>query len=233
MRWVDGMVSADKADVTRAQEDFLKIAYQLQSEGKPVTNSEIASAMDLTPAAISGMAKRLGDLGLLVYHKYQDLELTPRGQLIALEVLRHHRLLELFLTETLNLPWELVHAIADRLEHVLDEVLEDAIDVHLHNPSIDPHGDPIPAKDGTVPRTSTAMLLEQPLQKERVVARVLTQEEDKLSYLGRIGLRPRAKVSIQEKLPFDGPLRLLINGVETVIGHDIARMIVVSNPENA
>ncbi len=227
------MRNGETADVTRAQEDFLKITYQFQSEGKPVTNSEIAAAMDLTPAAISGMAKRLGDLGLLVYHKYQDLELTPRGQLIALEVLRHHRLLELFLTETLNMPWELVHAIADRLEHVLDEVLEDAIDDHLQNPSIDPHGDPIPAKDGTMPWISTALLVEQPLCMEHEVARVLTQEEEKLSYLGHIGLRPRAKVSVQEKMPFDGPLRLLVNGVETVIGHDIARMIVVANPKGS
>ncbi len=218
-------------EVTRAQEDFLKSAFQLQSEGKPVTNSEIASAMGLTPAAISGMAKRLGELGLLIYHKYQDLELTPRGQLIALEVLRHHRLLELFLTETLNMPWEVVHKIADRLEHVLDEVLEDAIDAHLHSPSVDPHGDPIPAKDGTMPWTSKALLVEQPLQKEREVTRVLTQEEEKLSYLGSIGLRPQAKVSVQEKMPFDGPLRLLINGVDTVIGHDIACMIIVSNPK--
>ncbi len=222
-----------RAEVTQTQEDFLKTAFLLQSEGKPVTNSEIAAAMDLTPAAISSMAKRLGDRGLLVYHRYQDLTLTPRGHLIALEVLRHHRLLELFLTETLNMPWEVVHAIADRLEHVLDEVLEDAIDAHLDSPSVDPHGDPIPAKDGTMPDTSTALLVEQPLRQEHEVVRVLTQEEDKLSYLGRIGLRPRAKVSVQEKLPFDGPLRLRVNGEETIVGHEIARIIIVAGLPDA
>ncbi len=221
----------DTTEVSRAQEDFLKTTYLIRSEGKPATNSEIASAMDMSPAAVSGMAKRLGEAGLLVYHKYRDIELTPKGIVIALEILRHHRLLELFFTETLNVPWELVHALADKMEHDLDEVLADAIDTHLHSPSIDPHGDPIPTKDGIMPDMTTVRLVEQPLQRWSEVARVLTQDKDKLFYLGSIGLRPRAKVAVQEKMPFNGPLRLLINDVETIVGYEIARMILVSSAE--
>ena len=223
----------NSSEISRVQEDFLKTTYLLGTEGKPATNSEIASTMDVSPAAVSGMAKRLGETGLLVYHRYQDIELTRRGKMIALEILRHHRLLELFFTETLNVPWELVHALADKMEHDLDEVLADAIDNHLQSPSVDPHGDPIPAKDGTIPEMTTMRLVEQPLQRWNKVARVLTQDKDKLFYLGSIGLRPTAKVAVQEKMPFNGPLRLLIEDVETIIGYEMARVILVSSTELA
>ena len=119
------------------------------------------------------------------------------------------------------------------MEHDLDEVLADAIDNHLQSPSVDPHGDPIPAKDGTIPEMTTMRLVEQPLQRWNKVARVLTQDKDKLFYLGSIGLRPTAKVAVQEKMPFNGPLRLLIEDVETIIGYEMARVILVSSTELA
>ncbi len=229
----DWVLEGNNTVMSRAQEDFLKTTYLLRSEGKPATNSEIASAMDMSPAAVSGMAKRLGEAELLVYHKYQNIDLTRKGTVIALEILRHHRLLELFFTETLNVPWELVHAFADKMEHDLDEFLADAIDTHLDSPSVDPHGDPIPNKDGTMPDLATMRLVEQPLQRWCEVARVLTQDREKLLYLGSIGLRPRAKVTVQEKMPFNGPLRLLIEDAETIIGYEIARLILVSSTERA
>lgn len=221
----------DKPDVSRAQEDFLKTAYLLNSAGKPATNSEIAKAMRVSPAAATGMAKRLGDLGLLTYLKYQEILLTDKGQVIALEILRHHRLLELFFTETLNLPWEVVHQIADKFEHDLDEVLEDAIDSLLDSPSIDPHGDPIPSKSGAMPATSTQRLADLPARTPRLVTRVMTQEEELLAYLGSIGLRPQARVMITERKPFNGPLRLQINDEENLIGQEIANLIVVSETD--
>ncbi len=220
-----------KAKASRVQEDFLKAAYLLTSEGKAATNSEIAAAMDVSPAAASAMAKRLGAHDLLVYHRYQEIELTERGRMIALEMLRHHRLLELFLTETLAIPWELVHQIADKFEHDLDEVLEDAIDAFLHGPSTDPHGDPIPSKDGIMPATSTQLLVALPQHTPRTVTRVLTQDREMLAYLGSIDLRPQTRVTILERKPLNGPLRLQLNDREDLVSHEVACLIVVSEED--
>jgi len=220
-----------KPKASRVQEDFLKVAYLLASEGKAATNSEIAGAMEISPAAASAMAKRLGEQGLLVYHRYQEIALTEQGRTIALEMLRHHRLLELFLTETLNIPWELVHQIADKFEHDLDEVLEDAIDSFLQGPSTDPHGDPIPSKDGIVPAASTQLLVELPEQTTRSVTRVLTQDREMLAYLGSIDLRPHTRVTILERKPLNGPMRLRLNDKEDLISYEVACLIVVSEEE--
>lgn len=225
------MADAGKVEVSRAQEDFLKTTYLLRSAGRPTTNSRIAQAMDISPAAASGMAQRLGKMGLLTYLKYQEIRLTDKGRMVALEILRHHRLLELFFTETLDVPWELVHQIADKFEHDLDEVLEDAIDAYLQSPSVDPHGDPIPGKDGTMPVISSQLLGDLPVQRPRLVTRVMTQEQEKLAYLGSIGLRPQARIAILEKKPLNGPIRVLINDEENVISHEIAHLIVVSETD--
>lgn len=224
-------VTAEPLDVSRAQEDFLKTAYLLRSAGTPVTNSELAQAMGVTPAAVSGHSRRLGEMGLLTYERYQEVELTARGQLIALEVLRHHRLLELFFTETLNLPWQVVHQIAEKFEHDLDEVLEDAIDNLLNSPQVDPHGDPIPDKQGRMPVVSGQLLSEVPERACRRVVRVLSQESDVLTWLGEIGLRPGTPIVVKEKLPFDGPVRLDVNGRDAVIGHDLAQRLLVSGTD--
>jgi len=220
-----------KPKASRVQEDCLNVAYLLASEGKAATNSEIAGAMEISPAAASAMAKRLGEQGLLVYHRYQEIALTEQGRMIALEMLRHHRLLELFLTETLNIPWELVHQIADKFEHDLDEVLEDAIDSFLQGPSTDPHGDPIPSKDGIVPAASTQLLVELPEQTTRSVTRVRTQDREMLEYLGSIGLRPHTRVTILERKPLNGPMRLRLNDKEDLISYEVACLIVVSEEE--
>ncbi len=213
---------------SRVQEDFLKTAYLLASEGKEATNSEIASAMAVSPAAASAMAKRLGEQDLLVYHRYQEIELTKRGRMIALEMLRHHRLLELFLTETLNIPWELVHQIADKFEHDMDEVLEDAIDALLQGPSIDPHGDPIPSKEGVMPVASTQRLVELPDRTTRSVTRVLTQDKEMLAYLGSINLRPHTRITILERKPLNGPVRLQLDNTEDLVSYEVASLIMVS-----
>lgn len=216
---------------SRVQEDFLKAAFLLANAGKEVTNSAIASSMDISPAAASSTARRLGEQGLIAYRKYQDLELTERGRAVAIEVLRHHRLLELFLTETLHIPWELVHQMADRFEHDLDEVLADAIDSHLNGPVADPHGDPIPSKDGVMPESSNELLTNLPENTPRAVTRVLTQDQEMLSYLGSIELRPHSRVAVLERKPHNGPLRLRINDAEDFISEEVASLIVVSEED--
>lgn len=218
----------DERYVSRAQEDFLKTTYLLLSLGKPAKNSEIAQALDISSAAVSIMSKRLSELDMIVYRKYQEVELTEKGRMVALEILRHHRLLELFFTETLNLPWDVVHRMADRMEHDLDEMLEDAIDAFLDSPRVDCHGDPIPAKDGTVTVIPSIRLTEIPIDTTRRVTRVLTQEPERLAYLGNLGLYPRTAVTVVEKQPFNGPLRILIDDAETIIGYEIASLVELS-----
>lgn len=222
----------DRQKASSVQEDFLKATYLFASEGKEATNSEIAGAMDVSPAAASAMAKRLGEQGLLIYHKYREIELTSQGRMIALEMLRHHRLLELFLTETLKIPWELVHQIAEKFEHDLDEGLEDAIDSFLEGPSTDPHGDPIPSKEGFMPSASTQLLVDLPDRTTRIVTRVLTQKKEMLAYLGSINLRPKTQVTILERKPLNGPQRLKLNDSEDLISHEVASLIVVSEEDD-
>ena len=132
--------------LTPAHEDYLKAIYTLGAQGEAVSNSALAHHLDVAPASATNMVKKLADLGLVEYAPYQDMALTPDGEKVALEVLRHHRLLELYLHDKLNLPWDQVHDEAERLEHVISETLEDAIAVALNNPRVDPHGDPIPTR---------------------------------------------------------------------------------------
>ena len=136
--------------ITPAHEDYLKAIYMLSSGGEEVTNSALANHLGVAPASATNMVKKLADLGLVTYERYQNIALTAGGERVALEVLRHHRLLELYLHDKLNLPWDQVHAEAERLEHVLSEALEDAMAAALGDPTVDPHGDPIPTKDGRV-----------------------------------------------------------------------------------
>ncbi|MCB0132280.1 MAG: metal-dependent transcriptional regulator, partial [Caldilineaceae bacterium] len=136
--------AAGKNSLTASHEDYLKAIYLLAKKGQKVTNSALANYLEVSPASTTNMVKKMADLKLVEYTPYQEMTLTPAGERVALEVLRHHRLLELFLHDKLNLSWDQVHAEAERLEHVMSDVLEDAIANALGNPTIDPHGDPIP-----------------------------------------------------------------------------------------
>src|SRR6202789_333756 len=133
---------------TQAVEDYCKAIYTLESrEDEPVSTNALAERLEITPGSVSAMLKKLGELGLIEHHPYRGVRLTEEGRRVALEVIRHHRLLELFLAETLEMPWDRVHAEAEVLEHVLSEELEQLIAAKLGDPEIDPHGDPIPSAD--------------------------------------------------------------------------------------
>jgi DtxR family transcriptional regulator, Mn-dependent transcriptional regulator len=136
----------ERKTLTSAHEDYLKAVYILQSQGVNVTNSALANQLSVSPASATNMVKKLADLNLIHYEPYQSIHLTQAGEQVALEVLRHHRLLELYLHQELKLPWDQVHAEAEKLEHVISEALEDAIAAALGHPDVDPHGDPIPSK---------------------------------------------------------------------------------------
>ncbi len=216
---------ADDARPTRAMEDYLKAAYRLQEEGGPATTQRLAEALGVSGPSVTNMIKRLHEQGLLRHTRYQGVELTEEGSRIALEVTRHHRLLELFLAETLGYGWDEVHAEAERLEHHISEEMEARIDAALGHPTVDPHGDPIPTRDGDVPGAPEARLLDLNPGEEGVVRRVSDRDPDRLRYLARLNLRPGAAVRLLETLPFDGPLRVRVNGAEHVIGRALAAAV--------
>jgi DtxR family Mn-dependent transcriptional regulator len=214
--------------ITPAHEDYLKAIYLLSSDGEEVTNSALANHLGVAPASATNMVKKLADLGLVTYERYQNIALTTAGEKVALEVLRHHRLLELYLHDKLNLPWDQVHAEAERLEHVLSEALEDAMSAALGNPTVDPHGDPIPSKDGYVQDVPGIPLSEAELNRPYRILRVLMQDPDWLIYLGTLHLYPNTEVTVLRRAPFNGPLLVDVAGEHHALAYEMAEFLVVA-----
>jgi DtxR family Mn-dependent transcriptional regulator len=217
-----------RTKLTSAHEDYLKAIYVLKSQAAEVTNSALAHHLSVSPASATNMVKKLAGLHLVEYERYQSISLTSAGEKVALEVLRHHRLLELYLHQELKLPWDQVHAEAERLEHVISETLEDAIAVALGNPLVDPHGDPIPTKKGQIENVVGLPLSEAEIHQPYRLMRVLMQDEDRLRYLGSLGLYPNIQITLLERAPFDGPLLIDIEGDHHALAHEMAKLLVVS-----
>jgi DtxR family Mn-dependent transcriptional regulator len=210
-----------------AHEDYLKAIYMLGRQSGQVTNSDLANHLQLAPASATNMVKKLAELELVDYEPYQGVRLTELGRQVALEILRHHRLLELFLHEILDIPWERVHEEAEKLEHVISEALEDAIARSLGHPTVDPHGDPIPSKEGEVLVPRGGPLVKAPLGLPHRLVRVLAQAPEHLTYLGSLGLYPDAQVLVRERAPFDGPLLIEVNGMPHAISAEMASRLQV------
>jgi len=213
----------------QAIEDYLKTIYSLEEEESPVSTSRIAEARNVKPGSATSMIQRLDKLKLVEYQKHYGVVLTPAGRKLALEVIRHHRLLELYLMEALGFGWDEVHEQADVLEHVISEKLEERIAAALHYPDYDPHGSPIPKKDGTVPEPRGLALLNGLNAGISVrIARILEDNNpEMLRYLSELGLTPGAIIHITEIAPFAGPLTLDINGATKIIGQNVASMLLV------
>jgi DtxR family Mn-dependent transcriptional regulator len=204
-----------------AIEDYLKAIYVLRQEHGEVTTSLLASHLRFAPPSVTGMLQKLAKLDLVTYAPYQGVSLTERGERAALEVLRHHRLLELFLVEALGYSWEEVHDEAEVLEHVISETFEARIAARLGHPTTDPHGDPIPAVDGTLPLCGGRPLTQLPAGNAGAIVRVTAQHPDHLRYLAQLGLVPGALVTLHSQAPFDGPLTV---GVGETVHHLDSRM---------
>ena len=211
--------------LTQAIEDYLKQIYKLEQTDKGATTSSIAEAMQVSAASVTSMLKRLSKLNLIDYSSYKAVTLTDTGRHTALETIRHHRLLELFLVEKLNFNWDEVHEEADTLEHYISEKLEDRIAEILEDPSRDPHGDPIPDKQGQLPVVDWIKMSESSIGKEYLIRRITEQEPEVLQYLQGIGILPGVKVGIENKGPFEGPITIQIEGKQEVIGQKIAQKI--------
>lgn len=193
-------------------QDYLKAIYELEEECSPapVTTSVLADRLGVSRPSVTGMLQRMASarLGLVEYLRYQGVRLTPAGEQVALEVIRHHRLIESYLSEALDFPWDEVHHEADRLEHVISEALEARIAEKLGHPEIDPHGQPIPSRDGTVNRREEICLSQLAPGSAAVVGRVSDQDPAFLRYLDQIGLRLSIPIEVTDKAPFDGPIHV-------------------------
>jgi len=217
--------------LTSAHEDYLKAIYTLQRQGHEVSNSALAGSMNVAPASATNMVKKLAELNLVTYEPYQGVLLSETGRRVALEVLRHHRLLELFLHQALDMPWDQVHAEAERLEHVISESLEDAIAAALGDPTVDPHGDPIPSKDLVIQPTAGVPLNQASVGVPLRLVRVLVQDADRLCYLGELGLYPNTPLVVLEKAPFDGPLLIAVDDQHHALSYEMAESLIVQAVE--
>ena len=216
---------SSQAHVTHAMEDYLKAIYRVRETAAHVTTQSLSEELGVTGPSVTNMIKRLHELRLVRHSPYRGVELTPAGEKIALEVLRHHRLLELYLAESLGFPWDEVHAEAERLEHHVSDKFEARMDSFLGFPTIDPHGDPIPSRDGAIARVSEMRLLDLEPGSSATITRVSDRDPEQLRYLGGLGLFPGVVVSVTERLPFDGPIRITAGGVEHIIGRPLAAAV--------
>ncbi len=214
---------------TQAVEDYLKNIYELQASAEKVSTTSLAERLGVAPASVTGMVKKLAAMKLLKHEPYHGVLLTKAGEKIALEVIRHHRLVESYLTEALGVPWDKVHEEADKWEHVLSEEMEDRISAMLGNPTTDPHGAPIPARDGSLPETSLRRLSDLEPGERAVVAEVSDHDPELLRYLGEMGLFPQTKLRLISAAPFQGPLTIEIGGREQAVGREVAGQVLVES----
>ena len=213
----------------RATEDYLKTIYYLAEEQVPVSTSRIAEACGTRPASVTKMVQRLDRQGLVHYRKHRGVSLTDAGLKVALSTLRRHRLSELFLAEALGLSWDEVHEHAEVLEHAINDRLEERMDAVLGYPEFDPHGDPIPARDGTIAEINARPMASLPVGCEARVARIVDDSNGELlCYLERLGLVPGIEVEIEQIEPFEGPITLKVDGEHRIVGHKVATMILMT-----
>jgi DtxR family Mn-dependent transcriptional regulator len=212
------------AGISSAIEDYAKAIYALERRaGEAVTTNALAERLGVTPGSASGMVKRLAELGLAEHEPYRGVQLTDDGRRVALEVIRHHRLLELYLVQSLGVPWDRVHEEAEVLEHVLSEELEELIAAKLGDPTHDPHGDPIPTRDLTIEEGATQSLQTLEVGARGTFARVSDSDPEMLRFLAERGIAPGDTLEVVDKQPFDGPLFVRFDDHLQVLGGALAR----------
>ncbi len=213
--------------LSTAIENYLKTIYLLQQQGEQVSTNVLAEQLNVKPASVSGMLKKLAELQLVEHTPYYGVSVSPTGEKFALEVLRHHRLIELYLVEALGYTWDEVHPEAEELEHVISEKLESRIAAWLGNPTHDPHGDPIPSPEGQLPHEASQPLDALDVGQRATVAQVRMQDADRLRYLASLGLVPGASVELQSRAPFEGPLVIRVGTESHILDTRLAKAIVV------
>jgi DtxR family Mn-dependent transcriptional regulator len=218
-----GFRRAPAAANSEAVEDYAKAIYALQGRGEnAVTTTALAERLGISPGSVTAMLKRMGEMGLVEHEPYHGVRLSEAGDRVALEVIRHHRLIEAFLAEALDVPWDCVHDEAEVLEHYISEDLERRIAEKLGNPGFDPHGDPIPTEELALADDPTLSLLDLPVGSGAIFARVSDSRPEMLRYLDERGIRPGAKLFLTEAEPFGGPLVVEMEGAVHHLGAELA-----------
>lgn len=216
--------------LSQAVQDYLKTIYKLEETGL-VSTTAIAKELNISGASVTGMLKRLSSMKLVDYNSYKGVKLTDEGRKIALEIIRHHRLLELYLKEALGFSLEKVHDEACRLEHVISAEFVEKINAILGNPEFDPHGHPIPGKDGTINPNMDQLLVSVTSGDCVVIKRLADDDKEMLAYFEKKGLIPGVKLKIIDKAPFNGPITAFFKGENQIIGNEIARNIYIEYDE--
>ena len=222
----------EEADVSESltgpAEDYLKAIYAIGRGSGAAATNEIAQRLAIAPASVSGMVRRLADQGLLAYERYHGVRLTESGRRAALRTLRRHRVIESYLSEALGYPWDRVHDEAERLEHAASDELVDRMAATIGEPEVDPHGAPIPTRDGSVDETEYTSLAQLPVGTSGVVVRVSDEDPAMLRYLAELSIIPGKKLTMKARAPYDGPITLTLGRQELSIGPALAANVLIA-----
>ncbi|MEQ9619627.1 MAG: metal-dependent transcriptional regulator [Deltaproteobacteria bacterium] len=218
---------------TESIENYLKAIYEIQKEQGKVSTNALSEKLSVAPASVTSMIKKLSEKKLITHRRYQGVNLTQAGRKIALEVIRHHRLIELYLAEALGVPWDKVHEEAEKWEHVLSEDLEDRMDAALGHPTRDPHGSPIPTRDGEIIELESIPLADLGPGQSGVVAEVSDHDPSLLRYVGKMGLYPKTNVKVVSVEPFSGPMTINVGNKKHILGAEAAQYIFITDVQLA
>jgi DtxR family transcriptional regulator, Mn-dependent transcriptional regulator len=221
------MTARNPEDVTAPVEDYLKVIYEIERLSGAAATNDIAHRLAIAPASVSGMVRRLAEQGLLEHERYRGVRLTDEGRRIALRMVRRHRIIEAYLTRALGYPWDRVHDEAERLEHAASDELIDRMATAIGEPSVDPHGAPIPTRELTIEERSLSSLADLPAGASGRIVRVSDDDAPRLRYLGELGLIPGATVRVLSQAPFGGPITVRVNDTEHQVGPALAAVVQV------
>lgn len=214
--------------LTGPVEDYLKAIYEVELAGGSVSTNELAQRLGVAPASVSGMVRRLSQQGLVRHERYRGVRLTQAGRAAALRTLRRHRVIEAYLVQVLGYSWDSVHAEAERLEHAASDELVDRMATAIGEPHTDPHGAPIPTREGRVDETRHGTLADLRTGERGRLIRVADEDPALLRYLGMLGLRPGVVVTVSEQAPYEGPITLAVGEERCQVGRRLAEQLVVS-----
>jgi DtxR family Mn-dependent transcriptional regulator len=215
-------------ELTAPVEDYLKVIFELEAGVGVAGTNEIAAELGVAPASVSGMIRRLADNGLIAHERYRGVRLTKAGRRAALRTIRRHRVIEAYLTSALGYPWDRVHDEAERLEHAASDELIDRMAAAIGEPTTDPHGAPIPTREGTLDDPPLVTLAEVPVGQRVRIQRVGDRNGEQLRYLAELGITPGQKVEVLTRAPFEGPISLRVGREVQSIGPVLANQIFVA-----
>ncbi len=222
------MKAVSHPGLSPSTEDYLKTIFEIQSLGQAAQTSAIAESLAIAPASVSGMVRRLSEIGLVEHEPYRGVQLTKSGRRTALKMVRRHRILEVYLTSKLGYDWDSVHEEAERLEHAVSDELIERMAMALGNPRFDPHGAPIPSRDGVIDAPDLVSLTEVPLGVTAELRLVSDRDGERLRYLSSLGLTLGAVFEVIARQPFRGPVTIRLSGSvprEQIVGHELAEML--------